>query len=807
MSYKLPPREIVEILDTPSTPVVVMSPDRARMLLVTYETYPPISLLARPFLRLGGQRIDPVLGGAQRTIRFTGITIVSVADGAQIPLPMPDGAVIGVPVWSFDGTRFAFTRDLEDGIELWVADAGTGAAHALAGVRVNDVLSPPFVLDPLTGTFRGDGPSAPFSWQSDNTHLLVRTVPPGRGPAPEVSRAPSGPRMEETHGKVSQVATFQDMLTNENDERLFEHFATSRLARAHVVTGAITPVGEPGIIMGARTSPDGAYLLVARAKRPFSYRVPYSYFSRTTQVWDRNGTPVAVVADLPVSDEIPRQGVPTGPRNVTWQPKHDATLLWSEALDGGDPMVKVPHRDRIMTVSAPFTAPPREVVNVRHRFAGFDWADRKDEVLLSEYDRDRRWHTIHLMDLASPVESDKVLFDLSIHDAYADPGDPIYKTKPNGERTMLQDGDWVYLAGRGASEQGDRPFLDRRNLETGETERVFWCGEGAYEVFVAFADDGREQIIIRHESPVEPANFFVQDLRTGTRRALTAFPDPHPRVTGMKKEMLRYTREDGVPLSGTLYTPQGWTPEQGRLPVLIWAYPMEYSDAGTAGQVRGSDHTFTRLAGASPLWFVIQGYAVLNDATMPVVGDPETMNDTYIEQVVASAKAAVDTLDAIGVCDRERVVVSGHSYGGFMTANLLAHSELFAAGIARSGAYNRTLTPFGFQSERRSYWEAPEVYHRVSPFMHAHLIKKPLLLIHGGADNNPGTYTIQTERMYQALQANGGNARLVILPHESHGYRARESVLHTLAEMLEWAMRYAGPRPEAQAPEPAMSRG
>lgn len=793
--YALPPTDVVEMLDAPPTPVAIMSPDRTAMLLVDYEPYPPISLLARPLLRLGGQRIDPALGCLQRTVRFTGITVVSVTDGARVRVGLPEEARIGLPVWSPDGTRLAFTRDREDGVELWLADTATGDARPVPDVLVCDVLCSPTMLDPIGGAAVAD---PPFTWSRDGRFLLVRAVPPGRGPAPAAPLVPAGPRTQETAGKRSQMATFQDLLEDERDEALFEHFATVRLARVAAANGAATPLGAPGMIASVRESPDGRHLLVARVRRPFSFRVPFPYFARTTEVWDTAGAVVAMVADLPVSDEVPRQGVPTGPRGVTWQERRDATLLWSEALDGGDPTVKVPHRDRVMTLAAPFTAAPRELLRATHRVVRWDWTDRPDEALLTEFDRDRRWRTTWLLDLSQPEETKRVLFDLSVHDDYGDPGEPVYQVKPDGARTMVQDGDRVYLAGRGASDAGDRPFLDRLDLRTAEKERLFRCDEVSYERFIAFAGGSRAAIVTCREAPGEPPNYFVLDLGTGARRALTDFPDPHPRFTGVKKELVRYTRADGVPLSGTLYLPPDRRPGE-RVPVLIWAYPLDYSDPATAGQVRGSDNTFTRLGGASPLWFVTQGYAVLNDAQMPVVGDPETMNDTYVEQIVAAARAAIDKLDAMGIVDRERVVAAGHSYGAFMTANLLAHSDLFAAGIARSGAYNRTLTPFGFQTERRSYWEAPEVYHRVSPFRYAHQITAPLLLIHGEVDNNSGTFPVQSERMYQALQATGGTARLVLLPHESHGYRARESVLHVLAEMFAWAGRYATGRAGTQS--------
>lgn len=752
------------------------------MLMVDYRPYPSVGLLAKPFLKLGGIRIDPTITATQRVTEYTGLSLLQVEDGATTPIAgLPENSRVGVPNWSIDGKRFAFTRDTETGVELWVGDVESASCHLLLPAIVADILA------------------GPMLWMDDSRHLLVTLVPHGRGVAPVAPLIPVGPVISETVGKKTRASTFQDLLTNGHDEDLFAYYAASQLARVDSETGETAFIGAPCLLLGTRTSPNEKYLLVTRLRRPFSYRVPYSYFARSIEIWDSTtGKVVHAVVDLPISDEVPQQGVPLGPRAVTWQEKKPATLLWVEALDGGDPLAKVPHREKVLTLSAPFDTEPRELLLITHRFAGWDWLPREDDVLLTEYDRDRRWRTTHRLDLSHPNDTGSILFDLSVNDAYNDPGSPIYSVKPDGERSILQDGDTVYLTGRGATPEGDRPFLDRFNLETREKERLFECDGASYESFIAFTGDAlgeeRKTFLVSFQTPTQPANYYVSDRATGLRRALTHFPDPHPQITGLKKELVKYTREmDGVPLSGTLYLPPDYDPASGvRLPLLFWAYPEEYSDAATAGQVRGSTQTFTRLAGTSPLWFVTQGYAVLNDATMPVVGDPETANDTFVEQIVGAAKAAIDALVARGIIDPTRVVAAGHSYGAFMTANLLAHAPgLFAAGIARSGAYNRTLTPWGFQSERRSFWEATDIYIKLSPFTHADKIRDPLLLIHGQADNNPGTFTVQSERMYQALQGTGATARLVLLPHESHGYRARESVLHVLAEMFDWADQYA----------------
>ena len=773
--YKLPPKEVVEIFDAPAPPTAVLSPRGDALLLVAVESNPPLEQMAQPFLRLGGVRVTPAISARRRTQRYTGLSLQPTDGGAPVPVTLPANVFIGLPVWSHDGKRFAFARDAADGVELWVGDAASGRAKALAGVHLNDVLGPA------------------FSWMPNNEWLLVRAIPKGRGPAPGEPLVPAGPVIDETAGKRSQVATFEDLLTNEHDALLFEHYARSQIALVDVASGAQRPLGEAGLNVSARPSPDAKYLLVTRTKRPFSYRVPFQSFARTVEVWDAQGKRVTTVADLPVSDEVPRQGVATGPRVVAWQPLQLATLVWTEARDGGDPMKPALFRDELMTVSAPFAEKPRAVLRLKHRYEGIDWLGRRNQALVSERDRARRWTTTHLLDLGSP-ETDKVVFDRNVNDAYKDPGDPVKDHRPNGEEVALQDGDCVYLAGDGASVEGDRPFLDALDLRTLKRERLFQSADARFERFLGFVRASRTLSVIRSESRGDPPNEWTLDLKSGERKRLTAYQDPAPQLRGVKKELIKYTRKDGVALSATLYLPADYKPGT-RLPALLWAYPLEYSDADTAGQVRSSPNAFTRLTGPSPVFLVTQGYAVLMDATMPVVGDPETVNNTYVEQISESARAAVEKLDALGVADPKRVVVGGHSYGAFMTANLLAHTDIFVAGIARSGAYNRTLTPFGFQTERRTFWEAGDVYMKMSPFVYANKINEPILITHGEADDNSGTFPIQSQRLYAAIRGNGGTARLVMLPHEAHGYRGRESVLHTLAEMIDWADRWAKPRP------------
>jgi dipeptidyl aminopeptidase/acylaminoacyl peptidase len=779
----LPGSDIASIVDAPATPIARLAPGGRFIALVHYEPHPPVAHLARPFLPLAGIRIDPALAGRQRARRLTGLSILRLADGTQRALPVPDGARVSAPTWAPDGRHLAFTVDENAGIAVWVADAETGTASRVPGLIVRDVLGG----DPVT-------PGAAARWSRDGRSLIALGAP---GEPPALPQVPIEPHIEETAGKRSQMATYQDLLRTSADEDAFEALATTIPLRVDPATGDQRQLGPPGLYRQLAESPDGAHLLVYRLRRPFSFRVPCFFFARTTEVWGATGGLERVVADLGVSDEVPRQGVPEGPRQVSWEERAPASLNWVEALDGGDPIAPAAHRDRVMRLAAPFAGQPEPAFDLRHRCVYWADLDEPHRILLIEHDRDRRWLTTWHCDLAAP-ERNRVLFDNSADDAYADPGTQLMTTNADGSRTVIQDGQAIYLRGEGATPDGDRPFLDRLDLASARTTRIFQSPTDCVEEVIGFIGGGRDDIVGWRQSPADPPNLFAAALDGSGRRQLTSWPDPHPQLTGLTKQLVTHDRGDGVLLSGMLHLPPGHRPgADGRLPLVIWAYPVDYGDAGTAGQVLGSSMRFTRLSGLEPAWFVLRGYAVLAAATIPVIGDPETMNDTYIEQTCMAARAHIRALDELGIIDPARVAVGGHSYGGFMTANLLAHTDLFAAGIARSGAYNRTLTPFGFQTERRSFWEASEIYDRMSPFRYANKIAAPLLLIHGMQDNNPGTYTVQSQRLFQAVQGNGGTARLVLLPHESHAYLARESVLQVLGEQFGWLERWLGPQPDS----------
>jgi dipeptidyl aminopeptidase/acylaminoacyl peptidase len=538
-------------------------------------------------------------------------------------------------------------------------------------------------------------------------------------------------------------------------------------------------------------------LLTVRLQKPFSLALPLDFFPRKIEVLRSDGSVLMKLADIPLCDNIPIEGVRTGPRAVRWWPGYPARLLWTEALDGGDPNRKVDLREQLYFQDAPFNKSATPLLQLKGRYSGTTFFRDPKQWMTTQYDRDRRWTTSTMHRLISDGEptnpprlESQVFFDRSIRDRYGDPGRILLEPDAAGFSVAKQIKNQVLLAGIGASPEGNRPFLDLKSLGDLETKRLWRCSQDRSEnVVTVLNSDSNLTLLTRSESSREPPNYFLRSLDSHSTEPLTDFVDQNPEIRGITKQIVRYQRPDGVPLSATLYLPANYQPGT-RLPLVLWAYPMEFNDPDTAGQVSGNPNSFLRIAGSSHLALLLQGYAIMDEAAMPVIGDPETMNNTFIEQIVQAAHAAIDHAVALGVADPDRVAIGGHSYGAFMTANVLAHSQRFKAGIARSGAYNRTLTPFGFQSERRPLWEAKSVYVEISPLMHADQIKTPMLLIHGEMDNNPGTFPLQSQRMFQAIQGNGGLAKLVMLPYEGHGYRARQSVMHVQHEMVQWLDRY-----------------
>ena len=763
------------MLDAKALPNHSISPDQKTLAIVEMRRYRQIAELARPILRLAGQRIDPGSNGQQLTpvIQTLSLRELTTPNAPTRKVSLPAGGSFHQMRWSPDSRHFLLNRRTAVATELWVGEAATGKIQQIKGVKLNTVLENDLV------------------WLGAD-ELVVLAVPAARGAAPQFD-APSGPTIQESMGRDSPERTLQDLLRNSQDEALFTHYATSVMRRITLHTGTSREIGVPGVYAALQALGQRGLMLTERLVTPYSYQVSSGDFARQVEVRDAQGKVVRDLGRIKLKENVPVEGVITGPRNYWASPYDDASVYWVEALDGGDQRTKVPHRDRLMRLDPPYQGEGREVHRTAGRLGSLGFVEGSARAMVTDFDRDRIWITTDLIPLEGSAKPLR-LQDRSWRDRYRDMGQPLNRVLANGSMVARVEGERMLLVGAGASPAGDRPFLDAMNLADAKSTRLFQSTTTHYERPVTVLADGR--VVTSRETFAVPPNLM---LRSGADLAqlspLTLDKDPTPQLRQIKRELVKFKRADGVEMSFWLYLPPDYQVGQKR-PTFVWAYPLEFTDASVAGQVSGSASRFNTFGGSNPLMLLLDGYVVLMDATMPVVGDPKVVNDTFVEQITANAKAIIDKADELGVSDRTQMVVGGHSYGAFMTANLLAHTDLFKSGIARSGAYNRSLTPFGFQSERRTYWEAQDVYQRLSPFNYANKLKEPILLIHGEVDDNPGTFPLQTQRLYQALAGNGGNVRYVSLPFESHGYTARESIGHTLKEMSDWMLRQTrNPRP------------
>lgn len=784
LPYQLPPKPLADLVNTPPTPAI--SPDSRGQYVLVLEraANPSIAELSQPELRLAGVRMNPANNGPSRQSYLTGLRLRKLSDTTTTPVRgLPAGALISQISWSPDDRRVAFLNHSDDKVELYVMDVATATARRLTDRPVNALF--------------GGG----YSWVADGS-LLVKALVAGRPAAPTPDRVPPGPVVQQNMGTKGQAPTYQDLLKNPADERTFEYYANAQLLRISP-QGQVQEIGKPMLLTDMSASPDGRYVLTESIHRPFSYLVPLYYFPTKVELFAITGQPIKVVHDNPLVENAPWGSDATvpHPRSHSWRADAPATLCWVEARDGGDPRRKVAVRDEVMMLEAPFTAEPRSLYASRLRFAGIQWGDATRALVTERWWQNRRSLT-RLLNPTAPADT-LTVFDRSFEDRYSDPGRPTTRPNQYGREVLdlLPSGELYYLNATGASPEGDRPFVSLVNLKTRQS-RIVWRSEAPYfEMPVTMLNSQQGLLLTRREALEESPNYFLRSLASPKKNGpvqVTFFPNPYPQLRGIHKQVLRYKRTDGTDLTATLYLPAGYKKEDGPLPTLLWAYPAEFKSKDAASQVSGSPYRFNAISYWGAPAFVTMGYAVLDNASIPIIGEgSKEPNDTYVEQLVSSAKAAIDEGVKLGVVDARRVGVGGHSYGAFMTANLLTHSNLFRAGIARSGAYNRTLTPFGFQNEQRTYWQAPQVYNTMSPFMNADKMKTPLLLIHGEADNNTGTFPIQSERYYNALKGMGATVRFVLLPYESHGYAARESLLHMLWEMNNWLDRYVR-NPEKQ---------
>ncbi|MEM9856566.1 MAG: prolyl oligopeptidase family serine peptidase [Bacteroidota bacterium] len=778
LTYQEPPEEIKKLVDAPLAPWVRIDSKAENIVLLYRNAYKTIAELSEEELRLGGLRINPKTNIGSRTTYYNNIEVKGAyAKETKSVSGLPENPRLANFRWSPDEKMMSFTHTTNDGVEAWILDISNSTAKRITSAKVNANMG------------------SPVSWFADSKALLVKMLPPDRKPLINTAEAvPGGPTVSVSAGAKAQNRTYQDLLKNPNDEQNFEQLALSQIKKVSV-SGQVSDWLPTAMYTGVSFSPNGEYVMVSQVKRPFSYIVTYRRFPTEATVYDKNGKSVKTVMQVPLMEVMPKGFMATreGRRSMQWRADQPATLVWAEALDGGDPANEVDFRDEVFQLSAPFEGKGKSMMKTIGRFSGVQWGNENTAVAYDYW-----WNTrntkMYLFDPSDAGKEPKILADRNYQDRYSDPGD-IVTTKNSFNRSVIDMADGsLFMMGDGFSEEGQFPFVDKLDVKSLKKDRVYQSSyTDKLENLYTALDMKKGEILVRIESQTEFPNYYKRNIyKKNKLTPLTFFENPFKSLQGIDKQVISYKRDDGLDLDGTLYLPAGYDKDKKeKLPMILWAYPREFKDKQSAGQNTTNPNEFIYPYYGSPIYWATRGYAILDDAAFPIVGEgDEEPNDTFRKQLVANAKAAIDAVDEMGYIDRNRVGVGGHSYGAFMVANLLSHSDLFAAGIARSGAYNRTLTPFGFQSEERSYWDSPETYYTMSPFMHADKMKTPLLLIHGEADNNSGTYPMQSERYFNALKGLGATARLVMLPKESHGYRAKESIMHLLWEQDQWLETY-----------------
>ena len=785
LTYQKPPQEILDLVDVPLAPSVRIDSKGEHMIFLYRDGYKSIAELSEKEMRLAGLRINPTTNISSRINYFNNLKIKKTNDKEAIQVNgIPENARIAYFTWSPDQEYAAFTNTTLTGVELWILDIQKQTASKLSPLPLNANMG------------------APFSWFKDSSALLIKVIPQTKKDLIDTSiSVPTGPTVSVSEGQKAQNRTYQDLLKNPNDEYNFEQLALSEIKKISL-DGKITNWGSVAMYDDISFSPDGTYVMVDEIKKPFSYIVPYSRFPQQTKLLNSDGKILKTINDIPLTEVLPKgfMSVRKGKRSMRWRDDQPATLVWAQALDNGDPEQEAEYRDEVFMLKAPFDKEPTSILKTINRYSGISWSNG-NIALAYDYWWNTRNTKTYVFNPDNTEQEPEILFDRNYQDRYSDPGSPVYEKNEYGDYVVAVKNNSITLIGDGYSEKGQFPFIDQFDLTSKKTKRLYQSSytDKAENIYSAI-NLSSGAFVVRIESPSEYPNYYIRNIETGTLQQITNFKNPFESIQNVHKEVIKYKRDDGLELSGTLYLPVDYDiTKKEKKPMILWAYPTEFKDKNSASQSTSNPNEFTYPYYGSMLYWVTRGYVILDDASFPIVGEgEEEPNDSFRKQLVANGKAAIDAVDELGYIDRNRVAVGGHSYGAFMTANLLSHSNLFAAGIARSGAYNRTLTPFGFQSEERSYWEAPEIYYNMSPFMHADKMKTPLLLIHGQADNNSGTYPLQSERYFNALKGLGATARLVMLPKESHGYRAKESVLHLLWEQDQWLEKYVKNRKEVQ---------
>ncbi len=776
--YLLPPKEIANMLMAKPIPSVRVDDKGEWMIIYESNRYPSVEELARPELKIAGLRIDPTNFSQSRQNFINNISLKNILTNKDYTITgLPKSLSASSVSWSPNNKKIAFTNTTTSQVDIYIIDVETKKATKVNKTALNVIMGN-------------------YSW-IDGSSLIYRTIVKPVAMAPKKPAIPVGPTIQENYGKASPRPTYQDLIKTPHDEELFEFYTTTQIVKNK--NGIETKIGQPANYSSLNISPDNKYFITRIIKKPYSYTVPSNGFPASINIIDNTGKLIKHITDLPSAETAPsgNDNVQIISRGFDWRDDEPATIIWCEPLDSGMIKKKVEFHDAVYALNFPFTATPTLLFKTKMRYRNITWGT-SNFALVTEGLTGKQQSQINLY---NPLTGDiEKLFSRNTTDAYSNPGSPVTdKNKWNKEVIkLIDDGSKIILNNQtGSSPKGDLPFISTYDIKSKKTEIIWRCDEKYFESVLSILNFDNLRILTRKESEVEVPNYWIKNLKLKiAAKQITNFTNPYPEMDGVTKEKIKYKRADGIDLTGELYLPKGFEKNKSsKLPLLIWAYPAEFNSAADAAQIRGSEHKFTLLNGGSPIFYVTQGYAVLNNAEMPIVAtNPDKKpNDDFINQLTLNAIAPINLLDSLGICDKNRVAVGGHSYGAFMTANLLANTNLFKAGISRSGAYNRTLTPFGFQNEDRTYWQAPDLYNAMSPFSNANKIKTPILLVHGEMDNNTGTFPIQSERLFNAIKGHGGIVKYLSLPYESHGYQGRENLLHLLAEQYNWLEKYVKP--------------
>ena len=791
-NYKTPKQALLDLIDINLAPSVIRNSDNSIMIFLYRPAYKNIEDLSRKELRLGGLRVDPKRHIGSRTTYFNKVQIIKLNESKN------PKEVVGLPKsinlsnfqFSPNENKVAMTNTTNNGVEIWVLDIPSLIAkkifHSNANATMGNVIN----------------------WINDR-ELIIKSLPDDMSPLINTATSiPTGPTVTENNGSKAQNRTYQDLLKNPNDVYNFKQLSQSVLLKINI-DGEFIKWLPTRMYKNIQLSPDKNYLLVDFIKTPFSYIVPYNRFPTETHVYNKNAKLIKIINDAPLLEELPKGFMSTtsGKRNFRWRSDKPSTLSYTIALDEGDPSKIKEFRDALYLWKAPFNDPSVYITKVKNRISGVYWGNDNIAIITDRWWNSRNTKT-YVFNPSNPNSEAQLISDRNYQDVYSDPGNFVQVKNQYNKNILLIDDNSTFAIGNGYTENGQFPFLDKLNLSSGESERIYTSPyTNKYENIIDY-NIVKDEVLVRIESPNEFPNYYKNYFKSGKLDQLTFFENPFKSLQNIKKEIISYKRDDGLDLNGVLYVPKSNELQNEKKPMILWAYPREFKDKSSASQKTNNPNRFTYPSWGSPIYWATQGYVVLDRAAFPIVGEGNNEpNDSFRPQLVANALAAINAVDELGYIDRERVAVGGHSYGAFMVANLLSHSNLFAAGIARSGAYNRTLTPFGFQSEERSYWEAPEVYYTMSPFMHADKMKTPLLLVHGEADNNSGTYPMQSIRYFNALKGLGATARLVMFPKESHGYRAKETILHLIWEQDRWLEKYVKNKPKDLTNKPIKPKG